>query len=377
MLNTASPIDLLIFALMAFILLSVVVFLVLKAYLSDKHLSNDGAATIYNSQLFEIEKDLEIGTIDEGEFNSAKNEILRRLLNSQKFAVQGIFEKAKKQTPFAIAILIVLSSLGIYGLIGSPFRKDEPIAQRIKSIFYGDISRASPDEIMLVLLEKAKAAPKDDSPHLFMGKLLLDKGQTQDALQSFQAALRRNPKNPETLAEYAGTMFELNGNKIDDEFEAAINAALTLDPKNQSALFYRGRALWLNDKKPEGLSEWRKIYDTVKNNQTTRNDFILRLVSSLSRLDVGPKSENMGGDMAQFGTPEFINSMISRRAEKLNANPADIGLRLSYANVISKTDPKKALSILEAGRTYFAQDAMQKDILEMTINFQNRMGEKQ
>lgn len=374
--TTAGPLDLIIFASLAFGLLGAFVFLLLRSYLNVASFGKDSAAAIYDSQLDEIEKDLALGTIDESEFNNAKNEILRRLLKSQKQVKNTHLTEPKKQVPFALAGAAVLATLGVYLLIGSPFRKDEPLAQRAKAIFASDMSKLSSDEIMLVLQEKAKSSPKDDEPHLFMGKILMDKGQADDALQSFQAALRRNPKNPEAMAEFAGAILELNGAKMDEEFNAAIDAALKLDPQNQSARFYLGKALWLNEKKPEGLNEWRDIYEKIKNDEAAKNGFILRLVSNLSRLDIGPKAEAMDQDTAQFGTPEFINSMIARRAEKLNANPTDIGLRLSYANVISKSDSAKALGILEAGRPYFANDAMQKDILEMTILIQTNMGEK-
>lgn len=375
--TTAGPLDLMIFAILALGLLCAFILVLLRSYLKVEPQTNSGATSIYDSQLAEIEKDLALGTIDESEFNNAKNEILRRILNSQKQSNTAHIKAPDIKVPFVFAAVAVICTLGIYGIIGAPFRKDEPLAQRAKAISNSDLTKLSTDEIMLVLQEKAKASPKDDEPHLFMGKILMDRGETENALQSFQAALRRNPKNPETLAEFAGAIFELNGSKMDNEFNSALNAALQIDPNNQSALFYKGKALWLNDRKPEGLNEWRKVYAKVKNDELAKNAFILRLVSDLSRLDVGPKADAMSGDMAQFGTPEFINSMIARRGEKLNANPTDIGLRLSYANIISKTDGAKALSILEAGKPFFANDEMQKEILEMTILIQTKMGEKQ
>lgn len=372
---SAGPLDLLIFALLALALLGAFIFFLLKAYFSPASVSQDGASIIYDAQLNELEADKSLGTIDEAEFNSAKNEILRRLLNANRRAETVENTAPNKIIPIAIAAVSVLATILIYSLVGSPFRKDEPIAQRTKNILASDMSKLSADEVMLVLLEKSKAEPNADEPHLFMGKILTDKGQYQDALQSFQAALRRNPKNPEALAEYAGTIFELNGGVIDGEFEAAINAALKLQPDNQSALFYLGKAYYRNDKKAQGLEVWRKAYDKIKNNEASKNAFVLRLMSELSRLDAGPKAMAMGEDAAQFGTPEFIKSMVARRESRLIENPKDLGLRLSYANVISKSDATKALEILKAGLPLVAQDQMQKDILDMTILIQTKMSE--
>ena len=59
-----------------------------------------------------------------------------------------------------------------------------------------------------------------------------------DALHAFQAALRRDGNNAETLAELGGTFLRLSDYQIDKEFLGAEAAALKLEPDNSTAHFY-------------------------------------------------------------------------------------------------------------------------------------------
>lgn len=371
---TASPIDLVILFIFAFVLLGFCAFVILRASKVKVFASTNEKSNIYARQLEELSKDLGENRIEKSEYDGAKNEILRRILRLKNENNTPLIDKpSPKLAIFSIGFIVLCSAL-IYFFIGQPMLKDLPSFKREKEILARPPESLSQNEIMLVLQSRAQKDTKDAIPHLLMGKVLLSEGRASDALHAFQAALRRAPNNAEALAEIGGTIFELNGGKIDNEFKGAINASLQIEPNNLTAQFYSGLSFWRNDKKEEAMEIWRAAFDKLPPKDISRIGLIARVIDEISKLDIGPQAGAMPKDMMGDDRMEFIKSMIERRRQKLSENPKDLSLRLSLARIISKSDKKAAQIILQDGLKYQSHD-FDNEVLKTALIMQSQNGE--
>lgn len=362
---TASLIEIGIFFIAALLILSATIFLLFKALAKKNEFEYKDNSAIYAAQLKDLESDLEEGRIETNDFTSAKNEILKRILRAKSGDKKDYVSSISKPIPLLMAGLIGISAIAIYAFIGNPMVADMPIKSREKELLARNPETLGENEIMLLLQSRAQENPKDAIPHLLMGKILASDGRDNDALHAFQAALRRDGNNAETLAELGGTFLRLSDYQVDKEFLGAETAALKIEPDNSTAHFYRGLALWKNDNKKEAMTYWSNAWAKYSNEDPRKMGLTYRIMDEISKLDVGPKMGGGGPMMGGGQMPpmmaaamegknpqEFIQTMIEQRKAKLDADPKNLGLRLSLAKVIAKTDNEKSLELLTEGLKY-------------------------
>ncbi len=387
--TTASPIDIGIFFIAALLILSAIIFLLFKSLAKKDEIDYKDNSVIYAAQLKDLESDLEEGRIEANDFTSAKNEILKRILRAKSGDKAEYVSSISKPIPLLMAGLIGISAIAIYAFIGNPMMADMPIKSREKELLARNPETLGENEIMLLLQSRAQEDPKDAIPHLLMGKILASDGRDNDALHAFQAALRRDTNNAETLAELGGTFLKLSDYQIDKEFLGAEAAALKIEPDNSTAHFYRGLALWKNDNKKDAMTQWSSAWEKYANDDPRKIGLAFRIMDEISKLEVGPKmgagAPMMGGNQAPpmmaaamegKNPQEFIKTMIAQRQAKLDADPKDLGLRLSLAKVIAKTDNKKSLEILTEGLKY-QDNEFGRQLLGMAIANQGQQAQVQ
>ncbi|OYU78071.1 MAG: c-type cytochrome biogenesis protein CcmI [Alphaproteobacteria bacterium PA3] len=337
---------------------------VLRAGARGGSLESDRAdLDVYQDQISEIERDLAQGRISEEAAQAGKLEIGRRLVQARDRTL-GEGPRLGKLALTSVAAAIALGSGGLYLIYGSPQKTDQPFLQREAELLSRSPDTLTEDEIMLLLQEQAKKAPKDAMPHALMAQVLASAGRDQDALRAFQAAMRRDPKNADLIAETGAVLMRLNKGVIGADAKSAFDAALQLKPTSAPARFYLGLADWQAGKKAEAMTAWRTAYVANAKDAQAQLQLVARVAEVLSQLDRGPGEED-GGPMAAMANagPEaqkaFIDSMIAKRVDRLAENPSDPALRLSAGRVLLMTGKlKEARDVLLVGQKQQASDPL-------------------
>jgi len=197
-----------------------------------------------------------------------------------------------------------------------------------------------------------------------MAQVLASAGRDQDALRAFQAALRRDPKNADLIAETGAVLMRINEGVVGADAKSAFDAALQLKPNSVSARFYLGLADWQAGKKSEALAAWRAAYVVNAKDAQGQMQLVVQVAEILSQLDRGP-GEDGGGPMAAMANAgpaaqkAFIETMIAKRVDRLAENPTDPSLRLSAARVLIMTGKlKEARDVLLVGQKQEASDPL-------------------
>jgi cytochrome c-type biogenesis protein CcmH len=346
---------------------------VLRAGARGGALESDRAdLEVYQDQIAEIERDLAQGRISEEAAQAGKLEIGRRLVQARD-RILGEGPRLGKLAMTSVAAVIALGAGGLYLIYGSPQKTDQPFVQREAELLSRPPETLSEDEIMLLLQEQAKKAPEDPMPHALMAQVLGSAGRDQDALRAFQAAIRRDPKNADLIAETGAVLMRLNEGVVGADAKSAFDAALQLKPTSVSARFYLGLADWQAGKKTEALAAWRTAYSLNAKDAEGQMQLVTRVADILSQLDRGPGEEadppmaamaNAGPDAQKA----FIETMIAKRIDRLAENPSDPSLRLSAARVLLMTGKlKEARDILLVGQKQQASDPLLSAVFGMAL----------
>ncbi len=374
--TNASPIELLVFFVLALLLLGGAAWLLLRASVKPSITASGNESgsqnQVYKEQLQVLQNSLEAGAISQSEYDAGRIEIGARMVRAQKNL--EAFEPINTQIDRKFALMLVLIfgilSTGLYVFVGNPFYKDLPYKAREKAILTTPPENLSQEEILVLLQNRAKEQPNDAVPHLLMGSILRGEDRPDEAMRAFQAALRRDPKNADALALMAMAMFDMNEQKPDEQIERAIAASLQIDSKNMNAHFLKGQIEWAQKNRAEAMNIWGKALDFYDAKDTRKFGLLSRIIDELSKLDKGPGEAGAApfANAKPEDTKSMIDGMIANRTERLNQNPNDIALRLSVARVnIMASRPLEAKKILEDGQK-FANTKLEKEILNQVLD---------
>lgn len=327
---------------------------------------------VYQDQIAEIERDVAQGRISDEAAQAGKLEIGRRLVQARDRTLsEG--PRLGKLALTSVAAAIALGAGCLYLVFGSPEKSDQPFVQREAELLSRPPESLTEDEIMLLLQEQARKAPNDPIPHALLAQVLSSAGRDQDALRAFQAALRRDPKNPELIAETGAVLMRLNKGVIGADAKSAFDAALQLNPNSASARFFLGLGDWQAGKKEEALAAWRQAYVASGKDVQGQSQLVARVAEVLSQLDRGP-GEDGAPPMAGMANADpaaqraFIETMIAKRVDRLAENPSDPSLRLSAARVLLMTGKlKEAREILLVGQRQKAADPLLDAVFSLAL----------
>ena len=157
---------------------------------------------VFQDQLAEVDRDLEVGRLNESEAAAARAEIERRMLRAVDAEIDGGVTEAGEPTSsrggaafaLALGVVTVIASVGLYLNVGQPGVDDMPIATRADLQDGGGAMAAAPsgeDSRAMVarLRERLRSDPGDERAWTSLARTYRLMGDHTEAVQAFQRAL--------------------------------------------------------------------------------------------------------------------------------------------------------------------------------------------
>jgi cytochrome c-type biogenesis protein CcmH len=369
----ASPLAIAVFAALALGAILLASFWMMRGAARAKAPPADMEAAVYRSQLAEVERDVASGRLPPESADAARLEIGRRLARLEA-RLAGAAEPARgsaRMVALVAAILVGGGSAALY-LVRGTLEPDRPFDQRKRELLERPPQSLTDEEIMAILQERARRAPQDPAPHVFMGQILAETGREAEAVRAFQAALRRDPRNVDAMAELGGLLVQGNEGRLDGQSRIIFDTALAIDPDHPMARYYLALARWQGGERDAALADWRAAWGGLPAGDPRRTTLTARVADALSALDRGPGSGGTAGeapfaamaDMPHADRAAFIQTMISQRAARQAAAPRDLGLRLSLMRVEAMSGNRAAAErLLADGVRLAAGDAFTQQVL--------------
>jgi cytochrome c-type biogenesis protein CcmH len=245
--------------------------------------STGGDIAVYLDQLTEVEKDAAAGLIDADQSERARAEIKRRLLvaDRQEKPVSARLSAGERQVALVGVVgLVVLGSVGLYALNGSP---DVPSAAtaggeaRLQERLQGSSavdrlaaamnSQAAPgeqqrqseyrlasvDEMVDRLAERLGRNPKDTEGWRMLGWSYLNTGRFVESVAAYAKAIELSPDRADLRAAHGEALVKSAGGVVTEEAKADFQKALPWDPR---ARFFIGLMKEQAGDKAAALNDW-------------------------------------------------------------------------------------------------------------------------
>ena len=231
--------------------------------------SNRGAANIVllRRALEDNDADLRAGTIDRGQWETARREIERRAVEESQATdgAQPAAAAAERSPRIALLLAIVLpvAAVALYIVIGEPraVSGKPPVPQQ-------DATHAAENEQIQAMAEglasKLKSAPEDPERWAILGRTYAYLGRLQEAMNAFEESMKRRPDDPRVLADYADMYAATKtGGNLMGEPEKLIKRALALDPNQPKALALAGTIAFQRKDFAGAVIHWQRAVSVL------------------------------------------------------------------------------------------------------------------
>lgn len=218
---------------------------------------------IFRDQLAELAREKADGSLAEADYEQAKAELQRRLLEEVEPAAASDATRTSHgpSRKIAIGILLLLPIAGLlgYGTLGNPKALD-PTQTAVPQ----QMTPEKINEMVTSLAEKLKANPDNMQGWLMLARSYKSMGRYDEAAQAYAKAEQAIGDDPDQLASYAETIAMANGKGITDKALKLVERALKIDPKHGHSLFLAGAAAMEAGDNKKGLAYWEPLLDQVE-----------------------------------------------------------------------------------------------------------------
>jgi len=220
--------------------------------------------SIFRDQLAGLEREKAEGILSESDFEQAKREVQRRLLEeiepeSTVPPSSAVSHHASRKIAIALLLLLPLLATVGYGLLGNPRALDPTQTSAPPKMTPEQISG-----MVASLAEKMKANPDDMQGWLMLARSYKTMGRYEEAAEAYGKAEKVINDDPELLASYAETAAMATGKGLKGKPAQLIARALKLDPQNPHALFLAGAAAMEAGDNKKGIAYWEALLPQVE-----------------------------------------------------------------------------------------------------------------
>jgi cytochrome c-type biogenesis protein CcmH len=208
-------------------------------------------AAIYRDQLLELEKDRAGGELNETDFQEARAELQRRLLEDATEAAstaEGAAAAPSRRTLGVLLVFLPLAAAGLYWWLGNPTGLD-PMARR-------DFTASDIEDMVSGLAAKLEKEPNNHQGWLMLARSYKAMGRYDEAERAFEKAMPVVERDAQLLGAYADLLAAKAGGSLEGKPERVIARALKLDPNDLQSLWLAGTAAFNRKDFPAALKHW-------------------------------------------------------------------------------------------------------------------------
>jgi len=220
--------------------------------------------SIFRDQLAGLESEKAEGSLSEADFEQAKREVQRRLLEEiepESSAPKTAEASHGPSRKIAIALLLLMPIVAVlgYGILGNPKALDPTQTSAPPKMTQEQING-----MVAKLAERMKANPDDLKGWLMLARSYKTMGRYDEAVDAYAKAEKLVNEDPDLLASYAETVAMANGKGLQGKPMQLVERALKLDPKHPHSLFLAGAAAMEAGDNKKGIAYWESLLPLVE-----------------------------------------------------------------------------------------------------------------
>jgi cytochrome c-type biogenesis protein CcmH len=300
-------------------------------------------ASIHRDQLTALEADLARGDISAADFEATRDELQLRLLDdTESFDTAPITNGSvfwtARRTAAAIALSMPVLALGLYLQLGTPsainpvVATQQPNDQQIK-------------QMVETLAAKLQANPDNPAGWAMLARSYKVMGRFDEANQAFVKAGDLVNTEPDLLVDYADLLAVRANNNMEGKPLELINKALSINAQHPMGLMMSGVAAYRRSDFKLAITQWQKLLPQLEPGSADAQQIESDIADAQAKAGLPvtqtsaqlPSPAKLAEGNSETGklppvpegaaagmTPDKINQMVDRLAERLKTNPNDL-----------------------------------------------------
>ena len=223
---------------------------------------------ILRQQADDLEKDLQAGRIDGDEYEEARTELERRVLEeTAKDSESETADQSKLPKILAVVLAIAIPASAVFGYLalGRYNAMDPAFLERMEARqneSAPSVEGHSQSDMMASidrLRQRVKDDPDDAQSWYMLANVLSQVGRYAEALDAFREVDRIVPNNADVIADMADMTAAVNNKVITTEARNMLLRALEIDPGQWKALALLAIDAWENQRFNDAADYWEKL----------------------------------------------------------------------------------------------------------------------
>jgi len=247
---------------------------------------------VFRDQLAELDADLAAGTIGREQWEAAKADLQRGLLEDAAGAASAAPATVKRSwsAVIAVAVAVPLLSVLVYLGVGNP-NGLEPAKQQASAQGAGhELSREQMEILLARLAQRMETNPEDGRGWVMLARSYGAVGRWDDAAAAYAKAEALFPQDAQLLADYADTLAMAQGQRLQGKPEALVQRALKADSSNLKALALAGTAGFERGDYAKAIEYWQRMLPLLPPESEMGNSVRSSIQEAQSKLGGAPKS---------------------------------------------------------------------------------------
>ena len=313
------------FWLLAAAMLLVALALLLPALTGDRDAGgvkrDDLNLAVFRDQLAELEAEHAEGTLDDTQFEAAKAELKREVLDEVGGSEGGgrTFGRGRAVAP-VVALLVPLIAIGLYLQLGESHLLTEAGQAELAQAEQAAHDMANVDQMVQQLANRLRENPDDLEGWRMLGRSLLATQRYTEAAQAFSQALRIGGERPNLLADYAEALAMASDGQLVGEPLTIVERVLGMQPMHEKALWLAGIAAFQRGDYAIALDYWQRLTSVMPPDHPNRELLDGYVAQARNALGDGAVAEAGSGVPAAAGaTIEVTVELDPELADRLDA----------------------------------------------------------
>lgn len=214
---------------------------------------------VYRDQLRELEQDLAAGTLSRENYEEAKNEIERRLLDDVREEDEALEPGLTgRNAAVFLGAALPMVAFALYFTVGN-FPALLPGGAGASQQEAHSVSEEQIVELTGRLAARMEKEPDNVEGWIMLGRSYVALGQFDRAAKAYASAVARAGQDAALLADYADALAMAQGRRLEGEPEKIIQRALAIDPDNMKALALAGSAAFERRDYAGAVVYWERL----------------------------------------------------------------------------------------------------------------------
>jgi len=301
----------------------------------------DLTVTVYQDQYNELENDLNNGTISQEQYDQAKIDLEKNLLEDVgKASRQDEAENAGGDTSQLanrisaafIFLAVPVLTVSLYNLWGGGIEAIAPesIPEEERLAKQQHNQKESIQAMLAQLEERLRVDPNDGEGWFMLAKSYQFLKRYDDAVKAYAQTLPLGGnQSADVLSAYADAIAMASNRTLTEEAVNVLKQALQIDPRHIKSLWLVGTAAYQQQNYNEALKYWERLYVVLEPGSDDANQIAMNIGEVRSLLGMPPMSESQMSSVTQAPEPvesdARIQGTVSLSGEIASqASPEDI-----------------------------------------------------